>query len=164
MGQRMRIVSLAGAALLLLASVAHADQEFVFVSEFTIVEAAVFWGEGNLMLDPQVHRPESEGWFETQVLWLYLDTNRAVTVTAVGVPYTHVELDIALPTEAQGAYGRRTDAELLAFGWLTLGSNGVLNLDLPGRYTAWIALRVLRSGYNDLAGRYVATVTITLSQ
>ncbi len=163
MGQRMRVVSLAGAALLLLAGVAFADQVLVFFSEFTIREETAFWGEGDLALDARVSLPESEGWFNTQVLWLYLDTNRPVTITAVGVPYTHVELGISLSTEAHGAYGRRTNAKLRLFGWIGLEANGVLNADLSGRYTAWIALRVLRSGYNDPEGRYVATVTITLS-
>lgn len=161
--RKMGGAGLVGVALLLGVSAVAADLEYVFISEFTIPVATVFRAEGELALDPRVGLPESEGWFETQVLWLYLATNRGVIVTAVGLPYTHVELDIALPTEAHGAYGRQTDARLRPFGWIALEARGVFNVDVPGRYVAWIALRVLRSGYNDPAGRYRAALRIILS-
>lgn len=163
MGRTMRVVGLVGVALLLGAGAAAADREYVFFSEFVIPEKAVFRAEGELALEPRVGLPESEGWFETKVLWLYLATNRGLTVTAVGLPYTHVELGTPLPTEAHGAYGRQTDARLRPFGWTPLEARRVFIVDAPGRYVAWIALRVLRSGYNDPAGRYRATLKITLS-
>jgi len=150
-------------ALTLAAGVASADTELVITSVFTIREDSSLTSEGDLDLPAAASDPLAEGWFQTGLLWLYLDTNRPVTVTAAAYPYTHDEGAVELPTQLQGAHGRRDDP-LQPFGWLPLRAEiGPIIGDLPGRYTAWLQLQVLRSGYADRTGRYTATVVITVS-
>lgn len=162
-----RTVLAASAALILLAGevVALAQTEVMVISEFTIEEHASFSTEGNLDLDPAAALPSAEGWFETNILWLYLDTNHPVTLTVVGEPYRmgREEGTVTLPTQLRGAHGPRNAAVLHPFGWLTLRGQVSFREDIPGRYVAWLQLRVSRDGYADHTGNYTAIVTVTVS-
>jgi len=78
--------------------VALAQAQVVITSEFTIEEHTSFDTEGDLDLDPAAALPFAEGWFETNVLWLYLDTNHPVTVKVIGKPY-RMSGEITLPKQ-----------------------------------------------------------------
>lgn len=156
---------LLGTFLLAGESFALADTQVVAVSEFTIEEHASFRTEGNLDLDPAAALPSAEGWYETDVLWIYLDTNHPVTLTVVGEPYriSDGEGAISLPTQLRGAHGPRNAPTLQPFGWITLRGQVSFREDTPGQYVAWLQLQVLRSGYADRSGSYTAIVTVTIS-
>jgi len=145
--------------------VALADTQVVAISEFTIEEHASFTTEGNLDLDPAAALPSAEGWYETNVLWIYLDTNHPVTLTVVGEPYKmgDGEGTIGLPTQLRGAHGPQNAPTLQPFGWISLHGQVSFREDTPGQYVAWIQLQVLRSGYADRSGNYTAIVTVAIS-
>ncbi len=155
------------------AALAETDTQVVVTSTFRISEEVSFVNEGDLQLPPAVRAPLAEGWFPTSVLWLSLATNRPVTLTVEGHPYSldtlesaEIEDEVALSTQLRGAYGLedKSDADLLTFGWVDLYAM-VDDIDggVPGRYRAWLQLQVLRSGFLDRAGSYTATVRITVS-
>lgn len=150
------------------AALAETDMEVVVTSTFRISEEVSLVNEGDLQLPPEVRAPLAEGWFPTGMLWLYLATNRPVTLTVEGDPYT-LELDdeeAALSTQLRGAHGHedKNDDALSPFGWVDLYAMvDDIDADAPGRYKAWLQLQVLRSGFLDRAGSYTATVTITVS-
>jgi len=135
------------------------------ISAFTIEEHASLNTEGDLDLDPAVALPFAEGWFENNILWIYLDTNHPVTLRVVGEPYRmgREEGTVTLPTQLRGAYGPQNAAVLHPFGWLTLRSQVNFRENIPSRYMAWLQPRVSRDGYADHTDNYPAAVTVTVS-